>query len=249
MVSVEASYDPETDAAYLRLGIPVGSTHQDAAEDGTVMDVDEPWGDVVGYELLSVVFRGLDAFQAVPDPGRQLVSRAMDAARAVGGYAKVSDDLDPPIVDVDVAAHGHWERHDYVGAGLLVFDAIPRDRWPTWGASALIKAYPGPTVIAEIDELLDISRDRSRWFEARRSFNDLRKLTLQSDQLHEATAEYALLLQVGENVAKIVYNASGGPAPYDYEAGYRVVESLGRLSELWGDPRRRARAWESLTGR
>lgn len=55
------------------------------------MDVDSETGDVIGYELLGVMSRGLESFQTVPEAGRQLVSKAMDAGRLSRRPAKVTD--------------------------------------------------------------------------------------------------------------------------------------------------------------
>jgi uncharacterized protein YuzE len=90
-VDMEASYDPEVDAAYLRVRASAGPNRTEIAEDGTVIDCDHETGDVLGYELLFVVETGLEKFQTVPEAGRQLVSKAIDAARLAHRYAKVTD--------------------------------------------------------------------------------------------------------------------------------------------------------------
>jgi uncharacterized protein YuzE len=77
---VEASYDPEANAAYVRIRPRLGPTRTDVAEDGAIIDLDDETRDVNGYELLHVSVRGLDGFQSVPEAARQLVSVAMEAA-------------------------------------------------------------------------------------------------------------------------------------------------------------------------
>jgi uncharacterized protein YuzE len=88
---MEASYDPEADAAYVRTRRHYGPTRTDVAEDGTVIDRDDETGDVNGYELLEVSVRGLDAFQALPEAGRILGLTAMEAARVTHKHTRVSD--------------------------------------------------------------------------------------------------------------------------------------------------------------
>lgn len=88
---MEPSFDPEADAAYVRLRERTGPRRTEVAEDGTVVDYEDESGDVIGYEFLSVTFRGLDAFHTVPEAARLLVSRAIDVAKAEGRPAKVSD--------------------------------------------------------------------------------------------------------------------------------------------------------------
>jgi hypothetical protein len=55
------------------------------------MDCDDETGEVIGYELLDVRVRGLDAFQTVPEAGRELITKAMAAASVEGRYARVTD--------------------------------------------------------------------------------------------------------------------------------------------------------------
>ncbi|MGH7686782.1 MAG: DUF2283 domain-containing protein [Candidatus Dormibacteria bacterium] len=88
---MEASYDPDADAAYVTIRARRGSGRTEVAGDGTVLDREDETGEITGYELLSVSHRGLDAFQAVPPAARQLVARAMDAARARGSYIRIAE--------------------------------------------------------------------------------------------------------------------------------------------------------------
>jgi uncharacterized protein YuzE len=88
---VEASYDPEVDAAYVHIRPPHGPLRTEVAQDGTVMDLDDETGEVIGYELLDVSVQGLDAFQTVPEAGRQLVSKAMRVAQVEQRHTRVTD--------------------------------------------------------------------------------------------------------------------------------------------------------------
>jgi uncharacterized protein YuzE len=88
---MEASYDPEVDAAYVRIRPFRGPVRTKVALDGTVIDHDDETGEVIGYELLRVGLRGLDAFQTVPEAGRLLVSRAIDRARVEHRGTQVTD--------------------------------------------------------------------------------------------------------------------------------------------------------------
>jgi uncharacterized protein YuzE len=93
---MQASYDPEADCAYVRVQPPSKYTagcskRTDDAEDGTILDYDSE-GDLLGYELISIRVRGLDAFAVVPEAARRLVSRAMALAAERHGYVRVSDD-------------------------------------------------------------------------------------------------------------------------------------------------------------
>ena len=89
--AMEASYDPEVDAAYVRMRPFRRPIRTKVALDGTVIDHDDETGEVIGYELLRVGVRGLDAFQTVPEAGRRLASRAIDRARAEHRETHVTD--------------------------------------------------------------------------------------------------------------------------------------------------------------
>jgi uncharacterized protein YuzE len=88
---MQASYDPEADAAYVQIRAPLGLVRTEVADDGTVMDCDDETGEVFGYELLSVREQGLDVFQTVPDGCRDLIAKAMAAASVEGRHARVTD--------------------------------------------------------------------------------------------------------------------------------------------------------------
>ena len=88
---MHASYDPEADAAYVQIRVPVGPVRTEVADDGTVMDCDDETGEVCGYELLSVRERGLDVFQTVPEGCRELIAGAMAVASVKGRHTRVTD--------------------------------------------------------------------------------------------------------------------------------------------------------------
>jgi uncharacterized protein YuzE len=93
---VEASYDPEADAAYVyvvpcdAIG-PGCAVEQRVAEDGAIVDYDKE-GTLLGYEMLSVRWRGLDAYRSVPEAGRRLVAEAMKLALARGHFVLLAAD-------------------------------------------------------------------------------------------------------------------------------------------------------------
>jgi hypothetical protein len=89
---MEATDDPVADAAYVRVRMTSGPAHTDVREDGTIIDIDDEMGEILGFEMLSVLFRGIGAFHEVPEPGRKLVSKAIEASRLTHRFAKASDD-------------------------------------------------------------------------------------------------------------------------------------------------------------
>ena len=89
---MEATYDPAADAAYVYVRSSTGtrSARTSIAEDGAILDWDRG-GNLLGYELLSVRHRGVNAFTTVPAAGRQLVMEAMQLGLAEQRYVHISD--------------------------------------------------------------------------------------------------------------------------------------------------------------
>ena len=89
---MEATYDPSADAAYVyvRSSIGVRSARTSIAEDGAILDWDRD-GNLLGYELLSVRHRGVNAFTTVPAAALQLVVKAMQLGLAEQRYVHILD--------------------------------------------------------------------------------------------------------------------------------------------------------------
>src|SRR5262249_42468352 len=126
---------------------------------------------------------------------------------------------------VEVAViHEHWASGQARRAGWAIYQAIPGRLRPGWAADILelscsrLAAVPDP-----VRAVAEIGRDPQRWPEAYAAFSAVRKLTLAEERSHAGGVVYELVLFVAENVAKVVYNASGEPAPFDYDCGYWLV--------------------------
>ena len=89
---MEATFDPSVDAAYghVRSSIGMRSERTSFAEHGAILDWDRD-GNLLGYELLSVRHRGVNAFTTVPAAARQLVVEAMQLGLAEQRYVHISD--------------------------------------------------------------------------------------------------------------------------------------------------------------
>ena len=134
--------------------------------------------------------------------------------------------------------------------GRDLHDAVPADARPAWAAAVLAAcaegAARGPTREA-IDELLTCAAAPERWPQARRAFDALRELTLAAERALVSASLDRALLDLGETVAKLTYNASGAPAPYDFHAGWRLAPKTRRVVELREDPGLADRVWTLLT--
>lgn len=113
-----------------------------------------------------------------------------------------------------------WRQGDQK-VGRLIFEAIkPEDR-PSWAARVL------RIVISELDappaavlRVLEIAGDEKRWGEAHAAFQAVRELTLREEKAGGDRGVRYLVLFVAENCAKVIYNASGRPAPFDFDTGW-----------------------------
>lgn len=102
--------------------------------------------------------------------------------------------------------------------GKQIFDNVPNDIKPGWAGLILsrfdnyIKDVPKP--IADLYPIID---NQERWKEAHNQFSEIRLFGLANKNYEPNT-----YLQLAEKVAKITYNASGQPAPFDSDSGWYI---------------------------
>jgi hypothetical protein len=150
---------------------------------------------------------------------------------------------------VEVAAiREHWASGQARRAGSAIYEAISGPHRPAWAADILeLSCSRLADVPAPVRAVAEIARDPLRWREAHAAFSAVRKLTLAEEKSHAGGVVYELVLFVAENAAKVVYNASGQPAPFDYDCGYWLVGCLRELVEAVGSLEFEQRAWGVLS--
>ena len=129
-------------------------------------------------------------------------------------------------------AKEYWMRGEFLQAGKLVFENLPKDVRPFWAASILDlcrKRFPN---VREVDEVYLLAHDQPHWERARSAFDTVRVLTLATNKPFTGAD---LLFKVAEDTAKVIYNCSGGSAPYDHNAGWKLVASLQAVSDFLDD--------------
>jgi len=105
-----------------------------------------------------------------------------------------------------------------INIGQQIFDNVPNIVRPDWAGLILsrfdrhIEKVPN-----EIIELYEIIADSEKWKEAHEQFTALRKLNLKNENL-----EFEIYLNLAELIAKITYNESGLPAPFDSDSGFHI---------------------------
>lgn len=128
--------------------------------------------------------------------------------------------------------------------------AVPRSLRPAWVANvvaARLDAVPDLAVDRRValNFLTAITRDEARWSQAREAFERLRSLSLRDDQ-SASLDPAALVLRIGESAAKVIYNASGQPAPHDRTAGVTLLRTAAVLSKEL-TPSRADSLWRAIT--
>ncbi len=141
-------------------------------------------------------------------------------------------------------AQRDWEAGRALDAGRVLYEHMPRQQRPAWAAHVLefVKALVPKT--PEIERLLEIARNPAKWPEAQEAFKAVRGLKVAAkDPLLEAT------LALAETVAKVTYNGSGRPTPFDQHSGWRVASDLHTVISRAGEktPKLEAEAWAILS--
>ncbi len=114
--------------------------------------------------------------------------------------------------------------------GKSIFENIPNVVKPGWAGFVLSRfdTYLEQIPI-EISELQNIISSEPRWKEAHSQFSAIRELTL------KAADSRSTYLTLAEKVAKMTYNESGEPAPFDLNSGHLIPSLAVEFSEQFED--------------
>jgi hypothetical protein len=106
---------------------------------------------------------------------------------------------------------------------------------------------------ALFEHVLYIADHPWQWWRGHRAFDKLRESVLwletQRDFLGFLTKKQELLeslLDLAELVAKVTYNATGPPDPFDEDAGWRIAGQLRGFVEWFDDEGFSEEAWSAL---
>ena len=117
--------------------------------------------------------------------------------------------------------------------GKQIFEAVPNSLKPKWSGVILNKFNYYITEIPEaIKGLSEIIKRPDRWREAHNQFNLIRRFSLDNENYRPE--EFILL---AENIAKITYNSSGEPAPFDFDSGYYIPGLALKAADFFQDER------------
>ena len=139
-----------------------------------------------------------------------------------------------------------WDSGQPLKAGEIIYEHIRQIHRPVWAKEVLELCIPLTGKIKEVEEVLRIAKEPERWKEAHDAFSAVRKLTLKSER-KVGDSIYARILYLAENVAKVIYNASGEPAPFDHDSGYWIVSNLRHIVDQNKDETFEKQAWHIVS--
>lgn len=117
--------------------------------------------------------------------------------------------------------------------GKQIFENLPNDIQPGW-AGLILSRFD--TYIIDIPksilELCLIIDSKERWKEAHQQSHKIRRFLL--DNSNYQPEAYLLLAEL---VAKVTYNASGHPAPFDGDCGHYLPSAALKATEYFEDNR------------
>ena len=134
-------------------------------------------------------------------------------------------------------------------AGKLIFEHIPTDHLAQWSANILEIALDHFLTSPDIQAVLEFAKHPDvfgngiddKWREAHAIIDEVNRFPY---LLPEPFPQ--LVFRLATNVGKVVYNAQGYPAPFDYDAGWEVVAILIQIVQGVRDPKFEAKAWSVL---
>ena len=120
-----------------------------------------------------------------------------------------------------------------INIGAEIFNTIPNDVRPLW-AGLILSCFKNyitniPAVIAELDLIIE---NPDRWKDGHHQFVKIRQFLLPNKEFQPQS-----FLLLGENVAKVVYNASGGLAPFDADSSWWIPRCALETAEYFNDER------------
>lgn len=143
-------------------------------------------------------------------------------------------------------AFDYWSSKKPLESGRIIYNQIPNDQRPIWAAEILNLCRRLTSSVPEIDAVYEIALNQQRWKEAHDAFSRVRNLTLAFEKSKSKNSVYGGLLYLAENTAKVIYNASGEPAPFDYDSGWWLVSNLRYIVDEIKSSEFEAKAWSKV---
>jgi len=143
---------------------------------------------------------------------------------------------------------GGWNSDVASRFGQVVYDAVPQGARALWVADVLEVAVNASRIEApQIRRVIEVGRDPARWTEGHEAFDQVRTLALANRKSTAPDALLGVAFDLAETAAKVIFNASGAPAPFDKNAGWLIAPRLRALVEMIADDVVAKKAFEVLT--
>jgi hypothetical protein len=136
-----------------------------------------------------------------------------------------------------------WNADQATKAGWLLSEQIPIANRPFWAAMILDLCRRLTRPPLAVRAVCAIAARRYLWRWGHVAFHAVRRLTLQYEEAKSKDEVYGGLLYLAENVAKVTYNATNPPDPFDEDVGAWVVSCLCYLVNKVGNPEFETKAW------
>lgn len=150
--------------------------------------------------------------------------------------------------DEVLSAQKLWNSGHALAGGAILCEMIPIAQRPHWAARILDLCRSLTQQVREVDAIYDLATHPSRWKCGHDAFRAVRELTLEYEKTKNTDEVYGGLLYLAENVAKVAYNATNPPGPFDDDAGAWIIACLRHLVDKVNTREFEALAW-SLASR
>jgi hypothetical protein len=97
-----------------------------------------------------------------------------------------------------------------------------------------------------VETVVEVALTPSLWSNAREAFDAVRALASKDERKQTPSALYAQVLLLAENTAKVTYNATGLSAPYDHNAGWKVVQVVRQIVDQVAKPEFETEIWNLI---
>lgn len=133
----------------------------------------------------------------------------------------------------------YWDAEDFLEAGILLFERIPRKLRPVWSTNLLEMVYEYGSPSEEIEDVIELGRKPDGWINLKSDqYLEAHSIVKAVNVLHSVTEKPLpkAIFTLARNVGKVIYNAYGYSAPFDHSAGWQIVEDLKQVVDLVDNP-------------
>lgn len=106
---------------------------------------------------------------------------------------------------------------DDIYEGRNIYERVPLEVRPCWGAFLLERFSDAIPTVSPISELIQTISNPQNWGDVRDVFNKIRAYGLEYSEYHPES-----YLALAEKIAKITYNTTLLPAPFDANSGWFI---------------------------